>query len=149
MRMCNAAPSAVLRAVSAAIGRARLRAAATCARALRSGAMAMALTGVVLATGTAGARGAEAPRRAVQDPYYGVALYDFYQENYFSSLTGLMVAQQLGRVGHHVEDAEILRGGLYLSYGLHREAAEIFARLIERGAPAAVRDRAWYYLAKI
>jgi hypothetical protein len=38
---------------------------------------------------------------------------------------------------------------LYLSYGLHREAGEIFARLIEQGAQPEVRDRAWYYLAKI
>ena len=42
-----------------------------------------------------------------------------------------------------------LRGGMLLSYGLHREAGEIFAQLIERGASPAVRDRAWFYLAKI
>ena len=38
---------------------------------------------------------------------------------------------------------------MLLSYGLHREAGEIFAQLIEKGAPPAVRDRAWFYLAKI
>ncbi|MCS7101882.1 MAG: tetratricopeptide repeat protein, partial [Burkholderiaceae bacterium] len=49
----------------------------------------------------------------------------------------------------HEDDAEILRGGLFLSYGLHKQAGEVFAALIERGAPPAVRDRAWFYLAKI
>jgi hypothetical protein len=38
---------------------------------------------------------------------------------------------------------------MLLSYGLQREAGEIFSRLIEQGAAAPVRDRAWYYLAKI
>jgi tetratricopeptide (TPR) repeat protein len=32
---------------------------------------------------------------------------------------------------------------------MHREAGEVFAKLIERGAPPPVRDRAWFYLAKI
>ncbi|HKW84627.1 MAG TPA: tetratricopeptide repeat protein, partial [Burkholderiaceae bacterium] len=32
---------------------------------------------------------------------------------------------------------------------LHREAGEIFAQLIEKGAAPPVRDRAWFYLAKI
>ena len=38
---------------------------------------------------------------------------------------------------------------MLLSYGLHREAGAIFAQLIEKGASPAVRDRAWFYLAKI
>jgi tetratricopeptide (TPR) repeat protein len=49
----------------------------------------------------------------------------------------------------HDDEAEVLRGGLFLSYGMHREAGEVFAKLIERGAPPPVRDRAWFYLAKI
>ena len=96
------------------------------------------------------ARAAEPlPPHLVQDPYYGETLYQFYQGRYFSSITGLMVSQHFGRVSHHTDEAEILRGGLLLSYGLHREAGEIFAQLIEKGAPPAVRDRAWFYLAKI
>jgi tetratricopeptide (TPR) repeat protein len=52
-------------------------------------------------------------------------------------------------VPRHADEAEILRGGLILSFGLHREAGEIFAGLIEKGAAPQVADRAWYYLAKI
>jgi hypothetical protein len=37
---------------------------------------------------------AETPVEAVheiKDPYYGNALFEFYQEHYFTTLTGLMV----------------------------------------------------------
>lgn len=87
--------------------------------------------------------------RPVQDLYYGEALYQFYQQKYFTALAHLSAAQQLERVPHHRDEAELLRGGLFLSYGLHVEAGAIFARLIEAGAPPAVADRAWFYLAKI
>ena len=50
---------------------------------------------------------------------------------------------------HHADEAEILRGGLLLSYGLHKQAGEVFEALLARGAAPSVRDRAWYFLAKI
>jgi len=85
----------------------------------------------------------------IRDPHYGDALFHFYQDRYFTSLTGLMASQHFGRVSRHADEAEILRGGLNLSYGLHREAAQIFARLLEGNAAPPVADRAWFYLAKI
>jgi hypothetical protein len=85
----------------------------------------------------------------IQDPHFGEVLFYFYQQKYFSSLTHLMAAQQLARVSHHPQEAELLRGGLLLSFGLHQEAGRIFEQLIDQGAPPAVRDRAWFYLAKI
>jgi len=99
-------------------------------------------------------RAAEAPtlseqRHEVRDPYYGVSLYDYFQEHYFSSLADLMVARHFERLSHSSNEAEVLRGGLLLSYGLDREATEIFARLIDTAAAPPIRDRAWYYLAKI
>lgn len=87
--------------------------------------------------------------RPVEAPHYGDALFHFFQDRYFSSITTLMASQHFGRVAPHGDEAEILRGGMLLSYGLHKEAGEIFAQLIERGAAPAVRDRAWFYLAKI
>lgn len=89
------------------------------------------------------------PITGVQDPHYGDSLFHFYQSRYFTALTGLMVSQHFARMPVHADEAEILRGGLFLSYGLHQEAGEIFDKLIARGAPPAVRDRAWYFLAKI
>ena len=91
----------------------------------------------------------EVPKRLVRDPYYGDGLFYFFQQRYFTSVTGLMVSQHFGRMPHHEDEAELLRGGLLLSYGLHREAGEIFEKLIDRTASPPVRDRAWFYLAKI
>jgi hypothetical protein len=98
------------------------------------------------------AQAAEPPpeaKRPVLAPHYGDTLFHFFQDHYFSAVTGLMVSQHFERLAPHDDDGEILRGGLLLSYGMHREAGQIFAKLIERGAPPSVRDRAWYFLAKI
>jgi tetratricopeptide (TPR) repeat protein len=90
-----------------------------------------------------------APITGVQDPHYGDGLFYFFQSRYFTSLSALMVSQHFGRMPVHADEAEVLRGGLFLSYGLHREAGEVFEQLIARGAAPPVRDRAWYFLAKI
>lgn len=92
---------------------------------------------------------ADAPASPVKDPHYGDALFHFYQPHYFTALTTLMASQQLGRVAKHADEAEVLRGGLLLSYGMHVEAGQLFTQLIDKGAPPSVRDRAWYFLAKI
>lgn len=96
-----------------------------------------------------GPDGTQPAPRELGAPHYGDALFHFFQERHFDALTGLMVSQHFRRVAPHDDDAEVLRGGLLLSYGMHREAGEVFARLIENQAPPAVRDRAWYYLARI
>ena len=95
------------------------------------------------------ARHAPPPPGGVESPHYGDSLFYFFQGRYFTSVTVLMASQQIGRMAPHDDEAEILRGGLFLSYGMHREAGEVFAKLIERRAPQPVRDRAWFYLAKI
>jgi len=99
--------------------------------------------------GTGPAAATDQPRHVVKDPYYGDSLFYFFQSRYFTSVTDLMVAQHFNRLRHHADEAEVLRGGLYLSYGLHREAGEIFEKLIEKGTKPEIRDRAWFYLAKI
>jgi len=81
--------------------------------------------------------------------HYGDTLFQFFQEKHFSAITSLMTSQHFDRLAPHGDEAEVLRGGLLLSYGVHGEAGQIFARLIEKGAAPSVRDRAWFYLAKI
>ncbi len=82
-------------------------------------------------------------------PHYGDTLFHFYQDHTFTALTGLMVSQHFGRIAPHDDEAEVLRGGMLLAYGLHDEAATVFARLIENNTTPAVRDRAWYFLAQV
>ena len=85
----------------------------------------------------------------VQDLAYGEVLFYFFQDDYFSALTRLLAAQARGEVTHHEAEAELLLGGLYLSYGQHLLAGEIFERLLEQAVDAEVHDRAWLFLAKI
>ena len=85
----------------------------------------------------------------VKDPHYGEALYYFYQEDYFPAIVRLLAAQRQGRVNEHADEAELLLGGLYLSYGHHLRAAEIFEQLLADNVNADVRDRTWFFLAKI
>ena len=88
-------------------------------------------------------------RHVVKNPHFGQVLFEFYQEKYFSALTRLVTEQKFDRLAPHAEEAELLRGGILLSYGVHQEAGRIFERLIAEGAAPATRDRAWFYLAKI
>ena len=60
----------------------------------------------------------------VQDLAYGEVLFHFFQDDYFSALTRLLAAQARGELTHHATEAELLLGGLYLSYGQHRLARE-------------------------
>ena len=110
--------------------------------------LALAL-GMMLPACGAVAADAPPPNHEIKDPHYGDALFHFFQDHYFTSVTTLMVSQHFERVSHHDDEAEVLRGGMLLSYGLTKEAGQIFARLIDKGASPTVRDRAWFFLAKI
>src|SRR6476620_1944288 len=85
-----------------------------------------------------GASGPAEPTHEIKAPFYGDALYYFFQDRYFTSITTLMASQQFDRVVHHDDEAEILRGGMLASYGQTKEAGEIFATMIARGASPAV-----------
>jgi tetratricopeptide (TPR) repeat protein len=86
---------------------------------------------------------------AVQDLAYGDVLFYFYQDDYFDSITRLLAAQELQRIPHTQEEAELLLGGLYLSLGEHVEAGRIFELLLKKNTSETVRNRAWFYLGKV
>ncbi len=89
------------------------------------------------------------PAKIVKDLHYGEVLFHFYQDDYFTSITHLLAAQQLNRVANHHPDDQLLLGGIQLSYGMHNEAGKIFARILEENTDDAIKNRAYYYLAKI
>lgn len=117
----------------------------------------LGLAAVVLALACARAPASEVvppearlPPVEVKDLDYGDVLFHFYQDDHFGALTRLTVARERARLPHHLDDAELLEGGLYLSLGQHREAGEIFSRILDRPrVPAPVRDRARFYLGKV
>ncbi len=85
----------------------------------------------------------------VQDPQYGEVLFYFYQEDYFPAIVRLLAAKEQEQLSDHAEEAELLLGGMYLSYGHHLEAANIFERLLAENVDTDIRDRTWFFLAKI
>ena len=85
---------------------------------------------------------------AVAAPHHGDVLFHLFQGDIATALSTLMVAQHFQRLGPHADEDELLRGGLLLGWGLHDEAARVFAQLIDRNAAPAVRDRAWFFLAQ-
>ena len=87
--------------------------------------------------------------QAVRDLHWGDVLFYFYQDDYLQALTRLGAAQEADHVSHHGVEAELLKGGLYLSLGQHEEAGRIFNALLNDNVPLDVRNRAWFYLAKV
>ena len=92
---------------------------------------------------------AEREPHQVNDLRYGEALFHFYQEQYFSSITNLMVAKHREPVSKQGIDPDLLLGGLYLYYGLHQDASKIFTALIENNTSTETQDRAWFNVGKM
>ena len=92
---------------------------------------------------------AERNPQPINDLRYGEALYHFYQEQYFTSITNLMVAKDRKPIINQDVDPELLLGGLYLYYGLHQNANTIFSELIENNTSVEIQDRAWFNIGKM
>ena len=116
-----------------------------------------AITALAAALAVAAVAPAQAARRPrdqlptvrVQDLYYGDVLFYFYQGNELEALTRLEAYTHWQRMPHNAGDAELLAGGLYLSLGMHNEAGRRFEALLTDRIPPLLRNRAWYYLARI
>ena len=85
----------------------------------------------------------------VQDLAYGEVLFDFFQENYFEALSRVQRAQVDNELDYHKDEARLLEGGMSLAYGMDRAATRIFNDMLDETVRPEVRDRAWYYLARI
>lgn len=100
---------------------------------------------------TSGLRADQKNLHQVQDLDYGVSLFHFYQQNYFSAITDLLVADHYQRIKSEDKNPYLLLGGLYLSYHLHNKSSEVLQGLLddeETNISNEIRDRAWYLLAK-
>ena len=95
------------------------------------------------------ADGKKSEPTVVQDVHYGEVLFYFYQGEYFPAIVRLLAAQKQSQLESHEKESELLLGGLYLSYGHHLYAAEIFERLLADNVEPEIRDRTWFFLAKI
>ena len=98
---------------------------------------------------SASAAATQHPPQPIHDLRYGEALYYFYQDQYFRAITDIMVTQARSPITKQGNDPELLLGSLYLSYGMHEEAADIFQRLLQANSDAYTHDLAWFYLGRM
>jgi len=98
-------------------------------------------------------------RYRVKDLSYGVALYEFFQQNYFYAMNEIMVAQQQNTLTNHQDASELLLGGIQLVYGMDQQAQLTFESILDKSASPIQtvaskkqlenRARAWFYLGKL
>ncbi|MBB5211531.1 tetratricopeptide repeat protein [Microbulbifer hydrolyticus] len=94
--------------------------------------------------------------RQAQDMRYGAALYHYFQGNTFDALSTLMVSDLRGGIAHHADNADLIRGGISLAFGLERQAATLFEKQLHKTAGktnqqriARFREIAWLKLAEL
>ncbi|MDX1563117.1 MAG: hypothetical protein R3305_09335, partial [Gammaproteobacteria bacterium] len=95
------------------------------------------------------ARADDELERTVKDLAYGEVLFEFFQDDHFNALTRLLAGMERNELPSHRRDADLLLGALYLSYGQHQIAGDVFADVLEQSVDPEIHDRAWYFLAKI
>ncbi len=108
------------------------------------------VTAVLLCAPLAAVQAGNDKPSSAQDLQYGEALFHYFQQDWFNSIVRLQIADTQQALPNHADEAELLLGGLDLSYGLRDEASRIFERLLtDASRDDLTRNRAWYYLAKI
>src|SRR6267142_773662 len=94
----------------------------------------------------------------LRDPYFGDALYHFYQGQYFDALLRLdtELAQyhgldepRLDTLHYHINDAEFDVGDFELNYRMHLRAGRAVKAVLEGAVDEAVRNEAAFRLARI
>ena len=94
----------------------------------------------------------------LRDPYFGDALYHFYQGQYFDALQRLdtELAQyhgldepRLDTLHYHINDAEFDVGDFELNYRMHLRAGRAVKAVLEGAVDETVRNEAAFRLARI
>lgn len=86
---------------------------------------------------------------STSDLEYGVVLFDFFQQDYFSALIEQSYAEAINNPQARNPQGQVLKGGMMLSYGMTDESKKIFDQLLDATSSEAVKNRAWFYLAKL
>lgn len=94
------------------------------------------------------AAAAEQDAGRLQELLYGEALFHSHQQDYLSAITRLQLVEEQGLLPQESADARLLLARMKLAYGLHIEAGFDFHALLGKDVPEAVRNRAWYELAR-
>lgn len=104
---------------------------------------------VLIASSSIHAHAAISDNTSTEDLEYGVVLFDYFQQNYFNALIEQEYAQAIENPIAQSPSGQVLKGGMLLSYGVGDESKKIFEQLLDAAAPEEVKNRAWFYLAKM
>ncbi|MDY6979430.1 MAG: hypothetical protein SV201_06075 [Pseudomonadota bacterium] len=94
----------------------------------------------------------------LRDLYFGEAMYQAYQENYFDAIVRLdtelgqhynLDEPELGSLHYHLNQAEFFVGDFELAYRMHRRAGRAIEAVMEGKVSQPVRNEAAYRLARI
>lgn len=107
------------------------------------------LWALVLIANVAPAKGAISDNTSTEDLEYGVILFDYYQQDYFSALIEQAYAEAINNPISLRPSGQVLKGGMMLSYGMVDEAKRKFEELLDASATEEVKNRAWFFLAKL
>ena len=80
---------------------------------------------------------------------YGQTLFSLQQQRYFPAITHLLMARQQNLLRDDGIESQLLLAGLYLSFGMHNEAEKLFKQHLADDSLPVLRDKAWFYLAKV
>lgn len=107
------------------------------------------LVSLILAACVAPANAVISDNKSTVDLEYGVILFDYFQQDYFSALIEQEYAQAISNPTAKSSSGQVLKGGMMLSYGMVDESKKVFEQLLDASASEEVRNRAWFYLAKL
>ncbi|MFV8780890.1 hypothetical protein ACNKU7_00575 [Microbulbifer sp. SA54] len=130
---------------------------------LKRAPLTLAIAAMLTAAAPAGAQNADTPSQSserkyqqAQDMRYGAALYHYFQGNTFDALSTLMVSDLRGGIAHHADNADLIRGGISLAFGLEKQAATLFEKQLQRAGSdedqqrlSRFREIAWLKLAEL
>ena len=129
-------------------------------KSLQRSPLTLAIAAALLATAPVYAdKDSDAPAQKfqqAQDMRYGEALYHYFQGNSFDALSTLMVSDLRGGIQHHADNADLIRGGISLAFGLEQQAAALFEKQLQKAAGednqtrlTRYREIAWLKLAEL
>ena len=118
---------------------------------------AVVIIAALLVSVSPAAAGLPAPEE-LKDLYYGEALYDAFQGDWFDAVARLDTELQQfhgldeperDTLYYHVNQAEFAVGDFELAYRMHRRAGRAISRVIEGNVGPTVRNEAIFRLARI
>lgn len=109
----------------------------------------LALVAIFISLPVGSLLAAEPSGRSVDKLRYGVALYEYFQQDYLAALSEMQVAQARGALTTEDATPLVLQGAMSLAFGLERDASRIFEQALDNSSNASVRNAAWFYLARM